>query len=313
MKEFQRSFQPLQMQPQQELYEGEEKLDWGSAEWGTPRYHIRQLLDHSVERLAVKDKAIILGAGNHGDVDLPEMANRFVEVTVADSEDNVIEEVLSAGSIVSGKIHSLTNVDYTCLDQMQFYETWEEMLLNQVSAAEMASYIKDCSFQVKRRSAFPQLQQQCSLVVSASVHTQLFYVHALTQLAGYASQYDETEIPQIVEALSTLRNSLVSDYNRMLGSLLKPGGRIVVWMDMIRLQEHNRYLVESLYSLQSEEERVKFLFRAFGEQGIEAAVLGLKELHDQISPQDRLFKCWVGLSGQEKQYIAAGFSGHWRG
>ncbi|MFE5319770.1 hypothetical protein ACFQ88_13765 [Paenibacillus sp. NPDC056579] len=314
MREFQRPFQPIQMQLQQEPYVEEDAIDWGSSEWATPRYHIRQLLEHSIERLSVKDKAIILGAGNHGDVDLPAMANRFVEVTVVDSEDNVIDEVLSAGGgMAAGKIRSLTNIDYTCLNQIQFYETWEEMLLNQAPAAEVASYIKDCAFQVKRRSALPQWQHQCTLVVSSSVHTQLFYVHALSQFAGYASQYNEQEIPQIIDALRTLRNSLIGDYNRMLSSLLKPGGRIVMWTEMIQVQEQNRHLVEKLYQLQTEEERVRFLFRAFGEHGMEAAVVGLKELHDQLSPEDCLFKSWVGIAGQEKEYISAGFSGRLRG
>ncbi|MCS7459356.1 hypothetical protein N0M98_04325 [Paenibacillus doosanensis] len=311
MKEFQRSFQPIQFQVQQEQQAGrEETVDWGSAEWGTHRHLVRQLMEHSMELLSVKDKAVVLGAGTHGDVDLPDLANRFVEVTVLDTEANAIEEVLGPGSSapISGKLNSLTNVDYTCLDQIQFYETWEEMLLNEAPAEEVAAYIKDCAFRVRHRDALPQWKRSFSLAVSSSVHTQLFYIHALSQFAGYADQYGPDGVPQIIGALQFLRNSLVTGYNRMLTSLLKPDGRLVVWTDMIRLEEHNRALLEQLYGMRSEEERTRFLFRAFGQYGTEAAVLGMKDLQEKLNPFGQLFKCWVWSTETDKQYIAAGFS-----
>jgi hypothetical protein len=137
----------------------------------------------------------------------------------------------------------------------------------------------------------------------------LFYIHALTQFSGYADQYSSQEIGQIVEGLKYLRNSLVSDYNRLLVSLLKPEGKLVIWSDMIRLDEQNGTLLDTLYGLQTEQERIAFLFRSFGESGMEAALLGLKGVYDQLKPEGQLFKSWVWLTGTEKQYIAAGFSG----
>jgi hypothetical protein len=307
MRDFHRPFQPITDQP---LQEGEHAVDWGSHEWGTHRYHVRQLIEHAIDTLSFQDKAAIFGAGNHGDVDLPELANRFSQVTVLDTEDNSIEEVLeSSGGSIASKVKSLTNLDYTRMDQINFYETWEDMLLNQASASEISAYLKDCAFTVRRHEVLPHLKKSFSLVVSSSVHTQLFYIHALTQFAGYTSQYNSREVAQIMDALVYLRNSLLADYNRMLVSLLKPEGRLVMWSDMIRLDEHNRTLLDSLYALQTEEERVSFLFRSFSQSGMEAAVLGLKDLHDHIKPTGKLFKCWVWLTGPEKQYIAAGFSG----
>ncbi|GAA4857204.1 hypothetical protein GCM10023310_40400 [Paenibacillus vulneris] len=313
MREFQRSFQPIQLQMQQEPLQ-DESIDWGSKEWGTHRFHIRQLVTHAVDQLQVKDKAVVLGAGTHGDVDLPELANQFMQVLVLDTESNALEDIIeSSGGLLSGKMKSVTHVDYTCLDQVQFYETWEEMLLNQAPAAEMAAYIKDCSFRVRHREAFPQWKKSFALVVSSSVHTQLFYIHALTQFAGYADQYEEADVRLVIEALAYLRDSLVTDYNKLLSTLLKPGGRLVMWSDMIRLDEHNEALLETLYQLKTEEERLRFLFQAFGQYGMEAAVLGLKDLHDQLLPDHRLFKCWVWMSDQDKKYITAGFSGTFRG
>jgi hypothetical protein len=311
MREFDQLFQPIHNQPQQD---GDSAVDWGSQEWGTHRYHVRQLLEHAIEALPVKDKAVIFGAGNHGDVDLPDLTNRFSHVTVLDTDDNSIEEVLQlSASTISSRVKSLTNLDYTCLDQIHFYETWEDMLISQASASDISVYVKNCSFAVRTHEALPYLKKSFSLVVSSSVHTQLFYIHALTQFVGYASQYNSQEIAQIMDALVYLRNSLLTDYNRLLLSLLKPDGRLVMWSDMIRLDEHNRTLLVNLYALQSEEERMRFIFQSFGQNGMEAAVLGLKDLHDRLKPEGQLFKCWVWLTGPEKQYIAAGFSGIPRG
>ncbi|MEK3722001.1 hypothetical protein [Paenibacillus sp. FSL H8-0034] len=307
MKDFHRPFQPIQGVL---TNNGDSAVDWGGREWGTHRHHVRELLEHAVNSISNKDRAAVLGAGNHGDLDLPELANRFAQVTVLDTEANSIEEVLelSVGTY-SGKIKSLTNVDYTCLDQIHFYETWEDMLINHAPAAEIAAYVKNCSFEARRYEALPHLKKSFSLVVSSSVHTQLFYIHALTQLSGYADQYSSQEVGQIMEALMYLRNSLVADYNRLLISLLKPDGRLVVWSDMIRLDESNAGLLDRLYALQSDEERTQFLFRSFGQSGMEAAVVGLKGLYEQVKPEGQLFKSWVWLTGVERQYVAAGLSG----
>jgi hypothetical protein len=307
MKDFHRPFQPIQgVQPQ----DTDSAVDWGGREWGTHRFHVRQLLEHAVDSLSIKDKVAVLGAGNHGDVDLPELTNQFTQVTVLDTEANSIEEVLElSGEAVASKVKSLTNVDYTCLDQIHFYETWEDLLLNAAPAAEIAAYLKDCAFSARAHEPLPHLKKNFTLVISSSVHTQLFYIHALTQFAGYASQYDSQEVEQIMEALIYLRNSLIADYNRLLLSLLKPDGRLVMWSDMIRLDEHNMSLLDELYAQQGEEERMGFLFRSFGEGGMVAAVLGLKGLYDQLKPEGQLFKSWVWMTGVEKQCVAAGFSG----
>ncbi|MFD0680373.1 MULTISPECIES: hypothetical protein [unclassified Paenibacillus] len=308
MKEFSRS--PIHPAQHQQQLDAENAVDWGSQEWGTHRFQIRQLLEHAMEIMTIKDKAAVLGAGNHGDVDLPGLMNQFSQVSVFDTEANSIEEVLEeSGIAVSNKFKSLTNVDYTCLDQVQFYETWEDMLLNQAPAAEIIRYLKDSAFAVRRHEALPHLKKSFNLVVSSSVHTQLFYIHALTQFASYASQYNELEISQIIDALAYLRNSLVLDYNKLLLSLLKPDGKLVMWSEMIRMDEQNEEIFDRLYGLKSDSERMSFLFRAFGQYGIESAVLGLKDLHDQMKQEGQLFKSWVWLPGSEKKFIVAGFSG----
>ncbi|NHN28537.1 hypothetical protein [Paenibacillus agricola] len=307
MRGFHRTFQPIEYDQRQV---GDSVVDWGSQEWGTHRFHVRQLLEHAIDSLSIRDKAVVLGAGNHGDVDLPELANQFTQVTVMDTEANAIEEVLEqSGGVASTKVKSLTHIDYTCLDQIQFYETWEDLLINHAPAHEIYSYLKNCSFEVRKYEALPHLKKSFSLVISSSVHTQLFYINALTQFSVYVSQYNSQEIGQIIEGLMYLRNSLITDYNRLLVSLLKPEGKLVMWSEMIRLNEQNQIVLDNLHALHTEKERMAFLFRSFGEMGMEVAVLGLKGLYDQMKPEGQLFKSWFNLAGDEKQYLTAGFSG----
>ncbi|SDI77464.1 hypothetical protein [Paenibacillus naphthalenovorans] len=286
-------------------------LDWGEQEWGTHRYHVRRLIRESVQLLAKPEKAAVLGAGNHGDVDLPGLAVHFQQVTVLDTEDNMLEEWLKeTGGLALSRLKSLTRVDYTCLDHISFYEKFEEMLMNGDSGTEIADYLRDCVFEVRRYEALPHLNNTFSLVVSSGVHTQLFYIDALTQLYSHLERYAEQDIRQIIEALGYLRNSLISDYNRLLLSLVKPDGRVAVWTDMILLDEDKKWIAEELSQPRGDRERARFLFEAFGKYGMETAVIGLKDLYDRMRPEQLLFRSWVWHTETGKTYIVAGMSGH---
>ncbi|MEK8129822.1 hypothetical protein WMW72_18115 [Paenibacillus filicis] len=304
-------------QPQPELVEdevpGEERLDWGEHEYGTHRYHVRRLIDDSISLLPLPEKAVVLGAGNHGDVDLPGLTKHFQQVTALDTEDNMLEEWLeSVGGTVQNRLRSLTRVDYTCLDQMSFYEKFEELLLEGAAASDISAWIRDASFQVHRYEAVPHLKKAFSLVISSGVHTPLFYPDALLQLHPYLSRYSEGDVRQMLDALAYLRNSLITDYNRLLLSLLKPDGRIAMWTDIIVLDEERSWIADELYENQTGEERTSFLFEAFGKHGMEAAVLGLKDLHDKIKPDQQLFRSWIGHADSGKRYLSVGLSGQAR-
>ncbi|CAG7621927.1 hypothetical protein ACFQI7_05265 [Paenibacillus allorhizosphaerae] len=308
MKEFERLMQPLnvEIEPKGESL----ALDWGEHEYGTHRYHVRQLVEESVQRLARMEKAAVLGAGNHGEVDLPGLALHFQQVTVMDSEDNMLQEWLeSTGGMGHQRVKSLTGVDYTGLDQISFYETYEELLQSGAAASELAGYLRDCAFQVRLHETMPHLKKTFSLVISSGVHTQLFYLYALTQFYSHMGRYSEPEVRQIVEALVYLRNSLVTDYNQLLLSLVKPDGRVAAWTEMIVLDEEKRWIADELYQMRTEGERRRFLFEAFGKYGLEAAVLGLKDLYDKLRPEQQLFHCWVWHTESGKACIAAGISG----
>ncbi|WP_196426980.1 hypothetical protein [Paenibacillus validus] len=287
-----------------------ESLDWGEHEYGTHRYHVRRLVEDSISLLAKPEKAVVLGAGNHGDVDLPGLAVHFQQVTVLDTEDNMLEEWLDkTGGLAQSRLRSLTRVDYTCLDQISFYEKYEELLLNESSAADIAGFLRDASFQVNRHEVVPHLKKSFSFVMSSGVHTPLFYPDALLQFHGYMDRYNEADIRSILEALAYLRNSLITGYNRLLLSLVKPDGRVAMWTDMIVLDEERKWIADELYEDRTDEERTRFLFEAFGKYGLEAAVLGLKELHDKLKPDQLLFRSWIGHADSGKRYLTVGLSG----
>ncbi|MCZ8518908.1 MULTISPECIES: hypothetical protein [Paenibacillus] len=304
------------LEPQQPLSADEhigmekETLDWGEAEWGTHRFHIRQLLDESIGLLGRREKAAVLGAGNHGDVDLPGLSAHFQGLTVLDTEDNVLEEILeSTGSPAAGRIKSLTRVDYTGLDQISFYERYEELLTGEASADQLIAFLRDSAFQARRVEVLPHLRKSFSLVVSSGVHTQLFYGEALAQFHGHMDRYAEGERKSIIEAIRSLRNSLVTAYNQTLLSLLKPEGRIVMWSEMIHIDESKADIMEELNGKTLETDRTAYLFSVFGKYGIDAAVLGLKDLHDKVKTDQLLFRSWSWHTESGKRYLVAGMSG----
>ncbi|CAG7604852.1 hypothetical protein PAESOLCIP111_00743 [Paenibacillus solanacearum] len=308
MRDFERLMQPLNMDTPSE--EEGMALDWGEHEFGTHRYHVHRLVEASIQRLGRMEKAAVLGAGNHGDVDLPGLGLQFQQVSVMDSEDNMLQEWLeTADGMALHRIKSLTGIDYTRLDQISFYETYEEMLLSGAAAGEVTGYLRDCAFQVRLHETMPHVKKSFSLVVSSGVHTQLFYLYALTQFYSHMGRYSEPEVRQIMEALAYLRNSLVTDYNQFLLSLVKPDGRVTAWTEVIVLDEEKQWIAEELYRLETEGERRRFLFESFGKYGLEAAVLGLKDLHDKLRPEQQLFHCWVWHMDSGKACIVAGISG----
>lgn len=289
---------------------GNESLDWGEHEYGTHRYHVRRLVEDSITLLAKPEKAVVLGAGNHGDVDLPGLALHFQQVTVLDTEDNMLQEWLDAtGGLAQSRLRSLTRVDYTCLDQISFYEQFEDLLLNEAPAADISRFLRDASYQVHRLEAVPHLKKSFSFVVSSGVHTPLFYPDVLLQFHQYMDRYNESDIRSIMDALAYLRNSLVSDYNKLLLSLVKPEGRVAMWTDIIVLDEERKWIADELYENKTVEERTRFLFEAFGKYGMEAAVQGLKELHDKLKPDQLLFRSWIGHADSGKRYVTVGLSG----
>ncbi len=307
-----------QPQPQPDREEAEapaqEKLDWGEQEYGTHRYHVRRLVEDSISLLSLPEKAVVLGAGNHGDVDLPGLARHFQQVTVLDTEDNMLEEWLEAGGgTAQHRLRSLTRVDYTCLDQISFYEKFDDLLQNEASASEIAAFVRDAGFQVHGHEAVPHLKKSFSFVMSSGVHTPLFYPDALLQFHTHMARYSKQEVRHILDALAYLRNSLVADYNKLLLSLLKPDGRIAAWTDVIVLDEENSWIADELYENKTDEERTKFLFDAFGKYGMESAVLGLKDLYDKIKPDQQLFRSWIGQADSGRRYVSVGLSGKARG
>lgn len=310
MRDFRWSMPPYSLQAAQSVIPEEEGMDWGDREWGTHRYHIRQLLEEAVSRLAAPERAAVLGAGNHGHVSLPGLARRFQQVTAIDTDANGIAEwAEQSGPGLAGRVKSLVHTDYTRLDQIHFYETFEELLQRHAPAKEIADYLQQCMYRVIRYEALPHLKRTFSLTVISGVYTQLFYVDALSRLATYADAYESEGIRQITEALGALRNQLVVDLNKLAVSLVQPGGCIALWTEVVLMDERLEAEADKLYMLKDEAERTRALFRLFGQYGLEAATIGLKDMNDRLVPGTASFKSWLWRTDGGKTYLAAGLSG----
>jgi hypothetical protein len=278
--------------------------------WMTHRQEIKHLIQSSLGELRPKDELIILGAGNCDDFDLNDLAERFHAVILADIDyDSMQNAVKQLGSQLQQRIKCLDSFDFTGLDQIEFYDRFQSLLDHQAPAAELVAFFHEAAIEVAAKPVLAQLKNRYAAVISSSVHTQLFYLHALTVFAIYAERYAKNAVRQIVDAIAVLRDFLLRQYNDLLFSLVRSNGVVIMWTDIVLLDEQTQFIQETMYALSNEEERAQFMLRLMGSYGIDSAVLALQDMHDKMAVDGKLLRSWIWAFNAEKQFITVGISG----
>jgi hypothetical protein len=284
-----------------------------SGRWIKHRQEIRHLIQSSLGKLGPKDEVIILGAGNCDDFDLDDLAKRFHSIILADIDtDSMLTAVKALDPKLQLSIKCLDSLDFTGLDQIDFYARFQSLLDNQTPAVRLITFFKEISQEVGRKPVLAHLKMRYAAVISSAVHTQLFYLHALTMFAVYAKLYVKNDVQQIVDGMAELRDFLLRQYNEMIFSLARPNGVVIMWTDIVLLDAQTEFIREMLYSLTTEVERVQFMMRIMGSYGIESAVLALQDMHDKMAVDGKLLRSWVWPFNAEKQFITVGISGRAR-
>lgn len=278
--------------------------------WTSHRQEIKQLIEQSMDRLQAKDELIVLGAGNCDDLDLPYLTEKFHMVALADIDNaSVLSAFGGLDSQLASKVKLLDSVDFTGLDQIDFYARFQSLLDNQTPALRLIAFLEEASVEVAKKPVLSHLKKRYAAVISSSVHTQIFYLHALSMFAVYAKLYVKNDIQLIVEGIAVLRNFLLRQYNDLLFSLTKPNGVVIVWTDIILLDSETNFIHDSFYSLLNEKERAEYMVRLMGSYGIESAVLALQDLNGKMALEGKLLRSWLWQFNAEKQYMVVGIAG----
>lgn len=276
------------------------------------RWEIYDLIHKALESVKEPVEAAVLGAGEWEDIDLVDLAAHASKVVYLDMGNTGSKPVVQGiTGTLARKISLHTGVDFIGLDKLQFQERFQHLLENRAKADEVIQFLHEIAEKMEQAGNLsePKELSQYAVVISLPVYTQLFYVDALLMLAPYMEQYGEKEIGDITRSLAAVRSRCVEAYNRLLFSLVKPGGRVAIWTEMIKVDEQTKAMMDQLYMDKTEQDRVRSLFIAFGRYGMDAAVSGLKHAFDRMNPEKTHFATWLWPLSDDRQYVAAGLVG----
>ncbi|WP_248926536.1 hypothetical protein [Paenibacillus hamazuiensis] len=274
------------------------------------RWEAMQLIIHALNKSPEPVEAAVVGTGCWDDVDWTEITARVSNITVFDlGRSGGQSAVQGLTGPLSRKVTVHTNADLIGLEQVRFQERFQSLLESGAEPGQLIAFLGETGEHVKQARPLEQIGRQFSLVVSLPVYTQLFYIDAMLMLAPYMENYGPEQTAQLTRQISSVRDICVEAYNRVLFSMLKPGGRIVIWSDMMIVNEQTQQVMDELYMERTEKERVRRIFTAFGQYGMEAAIAGMKGAFDRMNPEQTHFTTWLWPLGRDKQFVAAGLAG----
>jgi hypothetical protein len=287
-----------------------ERIGGRWLEWEGHRNEIKLLVSHSLSDAGELGRAIVLGAGNCDDLDLHFLCDAFSQLTLVDIDTLSLQEgVNRVAPDLLGRIELLGNIDFTKLDQVNFYSRFTDLLEKKASPQELNFFLTNIPSEILSCPLLKKWEGQFSVVISSAVYTQIFYIHVLTLFGVHVSNYTAEEVRGILGLLGELRNSMLKAYNDLMVSLLEEGGTIIVWSDVVKFDEMSPFPEEQFYSLNNEKERMLFMFETAGKEGREAALIGLHDLHERLLSQGRQFSCWIWPYSSDRHYITFGLSG----
>lgn len=278
--------------------------------WATHRQEIHSLLHSAYPTASSSEEAIILGAGSCDDLDLNALANQFAAITLVDIEGESARKIVQTLDTKSAAKYKIIDaIDLTKLDQIGFHAKFQSLLENVAPAEKICDFLQKSAVEVKFKPLLMLTKKTYSVVISSAVHTQLFYVHALSLFAIHAQLYLKQDVNRIVVALVGLRDQLIEAYNQLLLSLVKPNGVVIAWTEIIKLDQDTDFIANTIYTLPNEEERARYVFNLMGAYGMEAATMGLKDLHGKLVGNEVIFRSWLWSYDHEKNYLVVGMTG----
>lgn len=287
-----------------------ERMEDRWLEWEGHRNEINWLVSQSLSNEGGCSRAIILGAGNCDDLDLHFFCDVFSHLTLADIDALSLQEGVSRLSPdLLNRIELLGSIDFTKLDQVNFYSRFIDLLEKKATQPELCSFLTNIPNELVGCPLLKEWEGQFPVVISSAVFTQIFYIHVLTLFAVHISNYTAEEARAILEGLGELRNFIVKAYNDLLVFLLEEGGIIIAWSDVVKVDETSPFPEEQFYAINNEEERIYFMFDIARKKGREAALIGLQDLHERLYSQGRQFACWIWPFSPDRHYITFGLSG----
>lgn len=213
-------------------------LDKQYKKW---HYYRRSLFKNIKPYLSKDQNILIIGAGNCNDLYLEGFLKHSKAVTLLDIDYQSLYAGIWRQDLEPDDFH-LLNFDMTGLEQIGFYESFQNLIKEYDSADLIYNQLK---FLVEKADVLKDFTTHYDMIIVSSIYTQLVYGELFHQL-----NHQKKESRQLKKYIIRLLASIIKSFNQNLVNLTRKNGCIYAWSDMIAisndtLKDHEDY--EALY------------------------------------------------------------------
>lgn len=269
--------------------------------WEHHRKKINSILEEQVFNQGKIRDAIILGAGRCEDIDLKFLLERVEHLTLVDYDYSSMEKALDRHLLTieeKARVILKGNVEFTGLYQKENIEILEKKIMAKESCESISAFImkslKEYSSDLKTLST----KNKYSLVMSGAVHSQLIIPYV--QMASAQAEYKE----YLMKEAAAVADAMAENYNESLLSLVRPGGRMFSYFDVLELSEKSRTIQyeAELNRLQGEEREECAEEIMYQNGGVAGARYGYQHLHILTGKYKPCETSWIWSFRDNKKY-----------
>ncbi|QAT43629.1 hypothetical protein [Aminipila luticellarii] len=284
-----------------EQYNADEGCHERWKRWEQHRNTLHSVLNEQIFSSAGIKDAVILGAGRCEDVDLRRLLKHVESLTLVDYDYNSMEKALERQQLSrqeKEKIILEGNIEFTGFYGEDFVTETLDKIKRKENPESVVQFVKKHLSSVKDSLGELLDNRPYSLVISGAVHSQL--IVPFTQIAAFDSEYTD----RLMQEAAPIANILAEDYNRSLLSLVKEGGWLFSYFDVMELSERNQMLAyEDMIGgliAQEEYDKIDAFFLQGG--GVAGARQGYNHLYELVKQYEPYKKCWIWPFRDNKKY-----------
>lgn len=271
--------------------------------WSAYRRDIAAFIDRTGPRGSV----IVFGAGALNDVDLPYLCETFGEVVLTDADVKSIGEGIARqgiGDVPREKIE-IVQCDYTGAAAFGLFEKLESLAKDAVPADAIAAYIGEAFHMMHGGEELRD--RRFDFVYACPVYTQLVYtqIEVFLKILYEYGLYPYDELNRIITAAHHHMQYLLGNYNDLMLSVLKDGGRIMVLTDIMEMARGGGMCREVERLL--EDGDTAGLERRIRDEGLDFGIAGRDDLLLKIDLIDAFHMLWP--FNENKEYLIQGILG----
>lgn len=269
--------------------------------WNSHREKINFILNKQIFSVSPIKDAVVLGAGRCEDIDLKFLLNNIEILTLVDYDYSSMEKALERQQLTveeKKRIILKGNIEFT-----GFYdEHFINKVINKIKEKEEPKSIMQFIMEHlnSSKSNIKELlnNKEYSLLICGSVHSQL--IVPFMQIALIDSDYSN----EFMSQLGIIANTLAENYNRDLLSLIKEGGWLFSFFDVMELSEKNYTLqyesiIDNLINRSEFEEIDEIILKKGGVAGARHAYNHLEEEAKRYNPHK---ESWIWQFRNNKKY-----------